>query len=68
MQVFAFLKDKKRLAWSLLSVLKNNIVTPLIYYLLILVEYTELILLYLVFAFSYYSDSQGYWGDLAPTY
>lgn len=53
---FSFARDKRRFAWALLSILKNNIVTAPIYYVLVLVKYLELLFLYVVFAFTYYHE------------
>ena len=48
--------------------LKNNLVSAPLYYCFLLVQYGELLLLYMVFAFVYYSDSGGYLDSMQPTY
>ena len=53
-KLFSFLRDKRRFAWSLLSILKNNMVSAPFYYILIIIEYLEMLLLYMVFAFLYF--------------
>jgi hypothetical protein len=49
-----FARDKKRFAWVFLSLLKNNVISAPVYYILLITEYLELIFLYLVFALIYY--------------
>lgn len=50
------MRDKKRFAWALLSILKNNIVTAPLYYFLLTIQYVELLALYLLFAFIFYNE------------
>ena len=56
-QLWSFLRDKKRLAWALLSVLKNNVVSAPLYYVLLCIEYLQLLFLYIVFAIIYYANA-----------
>ncbi len=49
---FSFTRDKKRFAWAMLSVLKNNIVSAQFFYLLQVLDYLILIGLFLVFCFT----------------
>lgn len=49
----AFYKDKKRLAWLLLAVLKNNIVSFPIYILMTLLQYAYQFILLFVFSFQF---------------
>ncbi|CDW79589.1 pas domain s-box family protein [Stylonychia lemnae] len=46
----SFLKDKKRLAWTLYAILKNNVISGPFLYVLLFVENFELILMFLAFA------------------
>ncbi len=48
---FSFTRDKKRFAWAMLSVLKNNMVSAPFFYLLQILDYLILIGLFLVFCF-----------------
>jgi hypothetical protein len=52
----SFMKDRRRFAWALLSILKNNIVTAPVYYVFKIFKYIELIFLYIVFALTYYRE------------
>ena len=48
----SFLKDRKRLAWSILSILKNNIVSNMVLYEMVVVQEFELIFIAFIFASS----------------
>ena len=49
-----FVRDKKRYAWAALSILKNNQVSSTLYYFLLIIEYLQLMFIYVVFALIYY--------------
>ena len=55
-KIWSVFSDKRRFAWSLLSILKNNIVSAPIYYILAIIEYLELLFLYMIFAFFYFQS------------
>ena len=46
----SFLKDKKRLAWTIYSILKNNVISGPFLYILLLIENIELLLMFWIFA------------------
>ena len=56
-KLWSFFSDRRRFAWSLLSILKNNIVTAPFYYILLTIEYLELVFLYMIFAFLYFKNA-----------
>ena len=55
-KLLSFFRDKRRFAWSMLSILKNNMVSALIYYILAIIEYIEMIMLYMVFSIIYFKS------------
>jgi len=50
----SFLRDKRRFAWALLSILKNNLVSAPLYYFLLILDYLELLFLFFIFCFTYF--------------
>lgn len=56
-KIWSLFSDKRRFAWSLLSILKNNIVSAPFYYILAVIEYLELVFLYMIFAFLYFQKA-----------
>jgi hypothetical protein len=56
-KIWSLFSDKRRFAWSLLSILKNNIVSAPFYYVLAIIEYLELVFLYMIFAFFYFQEA-----------
>ena len=56
-KIWSLFSDKRRFAWSLLSILKNNIVSAPFYYVLAIIEYLELLFIYLINAFLYFEEA-----------
>jgi hypothetical protein len=56
-KIWSFFSDKRRFAWSLLSILKNNIVSAPFYYILAIIEYLELLFLFMIFGFIYFQHA-----------
>ncbi len=55
-KMWSFFRDKRRFAWSMLSILKNNMVSAPFYYVLAIIEYLEMLVLYMAFAFLFFKQ------------
>jgi hypothetical protein len=52
LRYFSILRDKRRFSWALLSILKNNMVNALFFYLILIGDYLIFIAMFLVFCFT----------------
>jgi hypothetical protein len=55
----AFYKDRKRLAWVVYSILKNNMVTPVLFNILLIFENLSLFICYALYSIRFQVTSIG---------